>query len=257
MSKRVVGVYNSKEAAMLEISKLKTLGHDENTIFILAKDPASVSAIVSETGVQLANVPENGEIEPKGTGLFGRVFYALDFDTKHSGVAAVLKSAGIKEDDVGTYVRKIEQGDLVVLATADVPRQPYTDDTETADFSNEEQSMQYYENNEYVPTHVTMQDQTLNEHTEKLLDEELHTTLEHSQPEEVQIYNEENRNEQMNSISVTKDEIYVEHIYFDSPTPPIESDDEELIRVPIIEERVKVINEKVVTGEIVVRKRRM
>lgn len=257
MSKRVVGVYNSKEAAMLEIGKLKKLGHDEHTIFILAKDPASVSAIVRDTGVQLEEVPENGELEPKSTGLFGRVFYALDFDTKHSGVAAALKSAGIKEDEVGTYVRKIEQGDLVVLATADVPRQPYTDDTDTADFSNEEQSMQYYENNEYVPTQVTMQDQTLNEHTEKLLDEELYTSIEHIQPEEGQIYNEDNEKEHGKSISVTKDEIYVEHIYFDSPTPPIESEDEELIRVPIIEERVKVINEKVVTGEIVVRKRRM
>ncbi|WP_017379827.1 general stress protein [Paenisporosarcina sp. TG-14] len=257
MSKRVVGVYNSKEAAMLEIGKLKKLGHDENTIFILAKDPASVSAIVRDTGVQLEEVPENGELEPKSTGLFGRVFYALDFDTKHSGVAAALKSAGIMEDEVGIYVRKIEQGDLVVLATADVPRQPYTDDTDTADFSNEEQSMQYYENNEYIPTQVTMQDQTLNEHTEKLLDDVLNTSLEHIQPEEVQIYDEENEKEQGKSISVTKDEIYVEHIYFDSSTPPIESDDEELIRVPIIEERVKVINEKVVTGEIVVRKRRI
>ncbi len=57
--------------------------------------------------------------------------------------------------------------------------------------------------------------------------------------------------------TVTSEEIYVEHIYFDSLTPPIETNDEELIRVPITEERVKVIKEKVVTGEIVVRKRRM
>ncbi|WP_158268280.1 hypothetical protein [Paenisporosarcina sp. OV554] len=39
--------------------------------------------------------------------------------------------------------------------------------------------------------------------------------------------------------TVTKEEIYVEHIYFDSHTPPIETNDEELIRVPITERTCK------------------
>ncbi|MET0785568.1 MAG: DUF2382 domain-containing protein, partial [Paenisporosarcina sp.] len=53
------------------------------------------------------------------------------------------------------------------------------------------------------------------------------------------------------------EEIYVEHIMFDDQTnTTLENTDEELYRVPIFEERVQVIKEKVLTGELVVRKRK-
>lgn len=252
MNKRVVGIYNSEEAVMLEIDKLKSLGHNENSIFVLAKDYTRASKIVQQTGVQLEDIPEEGNMEPQGTGIFSKVFFALDYDTQHSGVASVLKSAGVTEDEVGSYIRKLELGDMVILANENAPRQPYSDESD-AGYANEEQSMQYYEsalngtevstppiNQKYTGGYETSQQDSYN-----------------------QIHNQQlpKTNETDSQIAVTsfsplkKDEVYVEHIYFDSFTAPIETDDEELIRVPIIEERVKVIKEKVVTGEIVVRRR--
>jgi uncharacterized protein (TIGR02271 family) len=249
MNKRVVGIYNSEEAVMLEIDKLKALGHDESSIFVLAKDHHRAHAIVEETGVQVEEIPEEGEPEPKGSGVFSRMFYALDYDTQHSGVAAVLKSAGITEDEVGSYVRKLEQGDLVILANAEVPRQPYSDESD-AGFSNEEQSMQYYESarsegDVKSPPPLNQQGFATTEPTRSMYKEDVQHSYAQSQ------------DYVSNDIAQlgTKDEIYVEHIYFDSDIPPIETNDEELIRFPIVEERVRVINEKVVTGEIVVRKR--
>lgn len=256
MNKRVVGIYNSEEAVMLEIDKLKALGHDESSIFVLAKDLHRAHAIVEETGVQVEEIPEEGDPEPKGSGVFSRMFYALDYDTQHSGVAAVLKSAGITEDEVGSYVRKLEQGDLVILANAEVPRQPYSDESD-AGFSNEEQSMQYYESarsegDGEVPPPLNQQGFATNQPTRSMYKEDVQHSYAQSQD-----YSLQGQPNVSNNIAQagTKDEIYVEHIYFDSDIPPIETNDEELIRFPIVEERVRVINEKVVTGEIVVRKR--
>lgn len=256
MNKRVVGIYNSEEAVMLEIDKLKALGHDEHSIFVLAKDYNRAYAIVEETGVQVEEVPEEGDPEPKGMGVFSRMFYALDYDTQHSGVAAALKSAGITEDEVGSYVRKLEQGDLVILANAEVTRKPFSDEND-AGFSNEEQSMQYYESalnegNTNQTTQFNQHDFLTNERTSDSYEE----NIQHSY-EQIQDNHLKNHTDVSHVVpqAVIQEEIYVEHIYFDSVTPPLETNDEELIRVPIVEERVKVINEKVITGEIVVRKR--
>ena len=257
MNKRVVGIYNSEEAVMLEIDKLKALGHDESSIFVLAKDLHRATAIVEETGVQVEEIPEEGDSEPKGTGVFSRMFYALDYDTQHSGIAAALKSAGITEDEVGSYVRKLEQGDLVILANAEVPRQPYSDESD-AGFSNEEQSMQYYENavneeNKYVSPEMNQtQGFASHEQTKGTYAEDVPNSFEQIQNNHLQSHNDVSH---VFPQAVNKEDIYVEHIYFDSLTPPMETNDEELIRVPIVEERVKVITEKVVTGEIVVRRR--
>jgi len=256
MNKRVVGIYNSEEAVMLEIDKLKALGHDESSIFVLAKDHHRAYAIVEETGVQVEEIPEEGEPEPKGSGVFSRMFYALDYDTQHSGVAAVLKSAGITEDEVGSYVRKLEQGDLVILANAEVPRQPYSDESD-AGFSNEEQSMQYYESARSVgdvesPPPLNQQGFATTEPTRSMYKEDVQHS--YAQSQHYPLHEQLNVSNDIAQAG-TKDEIYVEHIYFDSDIPPIETNDEELIRFPIVEERVRVINEKVVTGEIVVRKR--
>ena len=252
MNKRVVGIYNREEAVVLEIDKLKALGHDESSIFVLAKDLHRANAIVEETGVQVEEIPEEGDPEPKGSGVFSRMFYALDYDTQHSGVAAVLKLAGITEDEVGSYVRRLEEGDLVILANAEVPRQPYSDESD-AGFSNEEQSMQYYESarregDVEPPPPLNQQGFATNEPTRSMYKEDVQHSYAQSQDYPLQ--------GQSNVAQAdTKEEIYVEHIYFDSDTPPLETNDEELIRFPIIEDRVKVINEKVVTGEVVVRKR--
>lgn len=228
MDKRVVGIYNSQAAVLLEIDKLKALGHDENSIFVLAQDLESASTIAWETGVQLEDIPQDGLPEPKHTGLFGRIFYALDYETQHSGVASLLKSAGISADEVGSYVRRLEQGHLVVLASADAPRQPYTDENDDG-FVSEEDSMRYYE-------------------------EAAH---------EVEQFHEERRplvdsviDDHMSEPNLLQDQIYAEHILFEEGESPVESDDEELYRVPIFEERVKIVKEKVLTGEVVVRRRR-
>ncbi len=257
MNKRVVGIYNSEEAVMLEIDKLKALGHDESSIFVLAKDHHRAHAIVEETGVQVEEIPEEGDSEPKGAGVFSRMFYALDYDTQHSGIAAALKSAGITEDEVGSYVRKLEQGDLVILANAEVPRQPYSDESDSG-FSNEEQSMQYYESaineeNKNVPPELNQtQGLASHEKTRGSYQEDVQNSFEQIQNNHLQSHNDVSH---VFPQAVNKEDIYVEHIYFDSLTPPIETNDEELIRVPIVEERVKIITEKVVTGEIVVRRR--
>lgn len=256
MNKRVVGIYNREEAVVLEIDKLKALGHDESSIYVLAKDLHRANAIVEETGVQVEEIPEEGDPEPKGSGVFSRMFYALDYDTQHSGIAAVLKSAGITEDEVGSYVRKLEEGDLVILANAEVPRQPYSDESDVG-FSNEEQSMQYYESarserDVEPPPPINQQGFATNEPTRSMYKED----VQHSYARR-QDYPLQSQSNDYNNVAQagTKDEIYVEHIYFDSDTPPLETSDEELIRFPIVEDRVKVINEKVVTGEVVVRKR--
>ena len=51
MNKRVVDIYNRQEAVVIEIDKLKALGHDESSIFVLAKDHHCAYEIVEETGV--------------------------------------------------------------------------------------------------------------------------------------------------------------------------------------------------------------
>lgn len=228
MDKRVVGIYNSQAAVLLEIDKLKALGHDENSIFVLAQDLESASTIAWETGVQLEDIPQDGSPEPKHTGLFGRIFYALDYETQHSGVASLLKSAGISEDEVGSYVRRLEQGHLVVLASADAPRQPYTDESDDG-FVSEEDSMRYYEE-------AALEVENFHDEREPL-----------GKPVINRYQNEPN---------LIKDQIYAEHILFEEGESPVESDDEELYRVPIFEERVKIVKEKVLTGEVVVRRRR-
>lgn len=244
MNKRIVGIYNNDLATKLEIDKLKGLGHDENSIFLLAKDQASAFAIVHEKGIQMEEIPEDGKPEPKGAGVLSKLFYALDYETQHSGVASILKSAGVTEEEVGTYIRRLEQGHFVVLASSDAPHQPYSDEND-AGFANEEQSMHYYEQarngeNRSVDALVRSNGITTYDQSMSMSDESEFVPADQLQNQKY---------------ALNQDEVYVEHIYFDSDIPPIETDDEELIRVPIVEERVKVINEKVITGEIVVRRR--
>ncbi len=229
MDKRVIGIYNSQAAVLLEIDKLKALGHDENSIFVLAQDLESASTIAWETGVQLEDIPQDGYPEHKDTGLFGRIFYALDYETQHSGMASLLKSAGISEDEVGSYVRRLEQGDLVVLASAASPRQPYTDESDDG-FVNEEDSMQYYE--------------------------EAANEIERFQEERKPLVTSEPVAEYVEELNPLSGQIYAEHILFEEGETPVESDDEELYRVPIFEERVQIVKEKVLTGEVVVRRRK-
>ena len=91
-------------------------------------------------------------------------------------MAAVLKSAGITENEVGSYVRKLEQGDLVILANAEVPRQPYSDECD-AGFSNAEQSMQYESSlnkgNTNASPPLNQQEFTTHEKTRGLYDEDV------------------------------------------------------------------------------------
>lgn len=258
MNKRVVGIYNSDEAVMLEIDKLKALGHDEYSIYVLAKDMSRAFAIVEETGVQVEEIPVEGNPEPKGAGVFSRVFYALDYETQHSGVATVLKSAGVTEDEVGSYVRKIEEGYLVVLSDAEAPRQSYSDESD-AGYANEEQSMQYYNQTRVGKRRFNEQQQGVSAPTqsENVYAEDVHQSF-YTNPERPLVYREDSLHETYSSdVPIISDEIYVEHIYFDSGTQPLETTDEVLTRVPITEERVRVIKEKVVTGEIIVRKRKL
>jgi hypothetical protein len=230
MKKRVVGIYNSEAAVLLEIDKLKALGHDENSIFVLANENRS-EAIVDKAGIQVEEIPENGDPEPHSAGFFGKVFYALDYETQHSGVASVLKSAGISTEDVGTYVRKIENGDLVLLASEDAPRQPFSDETDSG-YANEEQSMAYYETSAETTFTGTAKSPLVSSGDPFIPDDSIYP--------------------------IFHEEIYVEHIKFDEPTnSTLENSDEELYRVPIFEERVQVIKEKVLTGELIVRKRKV
>jgi hypothetical protein len=256
MKKRIVGIYNNVQAAKLEIDKLKGLGHDEHSIFLLTKDQASASTVVHEKGIQMEEIPKDGMPEAKGDGVLSKLFYALDYETQHSGVASILKSAGVNEDEVGTYVRRLEQGHFVVLAREDAPNQPFSDESD-AGFSNEEQSMQYYE--QAMNGEKRSVDALVRSNRITTYDESMNNVIE---PHEsfiptgsMQESGGRILGNQTDYSHTGKEDIYVEHIYFESEIPPTETDDEELIRVPIVEERVKVINEKVVTGEIVVRKR--
>lgn len=234
MKKRVVGIYNSEAAVLLEIDKLKALGHNEDSIFVLANNHRSES-IVNKAGIQAEKIPENGEPEPHSTGFFSKVFYALDYETQHSGVASVLKSAGVSAEDVGSYVYKIEKGDLVLLASEDAPRQPFSDETDSG-YANEEQSMSYYE--------------TANT--------ELPKTTSNETPTSPLVSNDTQFVPEDTIYPIYHEEIYVEHVNFEEPTATaLENSDEELYRVPIFEERVQVIKEKVLTGELIVRKRKI
>ena len=159
-----------------------------------------------------------------------------------------MKSAGVSEDEVGTYVRKLERGDFVILADENAPHQPYSDESNNG-YVTEDQTMPYYKaalNGEKRSVDALAASNGIS--VFNLKDNEMVKAPDNFAKPVPGV--------PMEDKPAARENIYAEHVYFDSDVPPIETNDEVLIRIPIVEDRAKVITEKVVTGEIVVRRKR-
>lgn len=143
MDKRVVGVYDNGDDAVLAVEELKAQGYDRDDISIVAKDRDELEAVNAETGTKteegLAAGAATGGLLGGATGLLAGVgalaipgigpilaagpiaamLTGAAIGAGTGGLAGALIGMGIPEDEADQYERDVKEGKLLVLLDPD------------------------------------------------------------------------------------------------------------------------------------------
>lgn len=146
MSKKIVGVYDTEQAAIHAIEQLKQRGIDNDDISILARDKGDVSAIQEETGTR---APEGAAAGAAGGGVLGGLTGLLvgvgalaipgigplvaagpiaaaltgaAVGAGAGGLVGGLIGLGIPENEASLYNEYVQDGNILVLVESRVER---------------------------------------------------------------------------------------------------------------------------------------
>ena len=154
-----------------------------------------------------------------------------------------LVGVGLTDDAAREYEEDVRNGRIILLAETtasglDVEETGYVTDTSVA--------------GAYTDTDKYDDEQTL-----RLREEQLDVSKERVQAGEVEIHKEVVEEQQKVNIPVTREEVYVERRDVNEAASGTDAvmDDDETIRVPIMEEKVEVTKKPVVSEELVIGKR--
>lgn len=252
MAKKVVGVYDNQTELIDAIEEYKNNGYAVQDFSIIGDTNDVTTALESRTGVTTENIGNDTDDHREG-GFWQSLMTAFDGDRNLGGnepsVSDRLVGAGLTDDAAREYEEDVRNGRIILLAETaasglDVEETGYVTDTSVAGTYNTDTSVR--------GTYDNTDEQTL-----RLREEQLDVSKERVQAGEVEIHKEVVEDQQKVNIPVTREEVYVERRDVNETASDMDAsvDDDETIRVPIMEEKVEVTKKPVVSEELVIGKR--
>jgi uncharacterized protein (TIGR02271 family) len=231
LEKRIVGSFNSEQEVLFAIEGLKRQGYRETDMMVVAENRSDIPLITSHTGVMvdadiqmstLAGVMMDSFVTMMTAGLGGR---------PASAVSSRLIERGLPEFTAKQCEEEIKKGKMILLVDAigtyDSPvyKEQYESETTRA-----------------VP----------------LREERLDITKELVQVGELQLHKEVVEEQRTVHVPLMREEVYVErHPVIDGKYDGSPFAEDEIIRIPITEERIEVTKRPVVVEEVIVGKRKI
>jgi uncharacterized protein (TIGR02271 family) len=234
MEKRIVGSFNSEQEVLHAIEELKRQGHRETDIMVVAKNRSAIPLVTSRTGVMveaglqmstLAGVMMDSFVTMMTAGMGGRQVNTLSGN---------LIERGLSDFTAKQCEEEVNKGKIILLV-----------DTNKA-HDNTIQRVQYeVENSKAVP----------------LREEQLDVIKQRVQVGELQLRKKVIEEQRTVHVPVMREEVYVERIpvvdgQYDSRPFTTDTEDE-IIRIPITEERIEVTKRPVVVEEVIVGKQKI
>jgi uncharacterized protein (TIGR02271 family) len=238
MAKKVVGVYDNQTELIEAIEEYKNNGYAVQDFSIIGDTNDVTTALESRTGVTTENIGTDHDDNREG-GFWQSLMTSFDADRNLGGnepsISDRLVSVGLTDDAAREYEEDVRAGRIILLAET------------TASGLN-------VEDTGYVTdTSVTGNYTDTDEQTLRLREEQLDVSKERVQAGEVEVHKEVVEDQQKVNIPVTREEVYIERRDVNEAASGTDAtiDDDETIRVPIMEEKVEVTKkpEEIVIGK--------
>ncbi|WLR53751.1 YsnF/AvaK domain-containing protein [Mesobacillus subterraneus] len=253
MAKKVVGVYDNQTELIDAIEEYKNTGYAVQDFSIIGDTKDVTTALESRTGITTENIGNETDDHREG-GFWQSLMTAFDADRNLGGnepsISDRLVSVGLTDDAASEYEEDVLNGRIILLAETaasgiDVEETGYVTDTSVTGA---------YDRND---TSVTGDFDNTDEQTLRLREEQLDVSKERVQAGEVEVHKEVVEEQQKVNIPVTREEVYVERRDVNETSSGMDAsiDDDETIRVPIMEEKIEVTKKPVVSEELVIGKR--
>ena len=262
MTKKVVGVYDNQTELIDAIEEYKNNGSSVQDFSIIGDTSDFSSTLESRTGVTTENLDSGGTAEKRDEGFWQSLMTAFNADNNLGGnspdLSDRLVGLGLTEDAAREYEEDVRNGRIILLADTNgsavtdtgysVEQTGYVADTSVTGTG----ATNYGTGRNYGTDYSDTEEQTL-----KLREEELDVSKETAQSGEVEVRKEVVEDQKTVNIPVTREEVYVERRDVNETATGADStiDNDETIRVPIMEEKVEVTKKPVVKEELVVGKR--
>jgi uncharacterized protein (TIGR02271 family) len=263
MAKKVVGVYDNQTELIEAIEEHKNKGYAVQDFSIIGDTNDVTTALESRTGVTTENIGTDTDDHREG-GFWQSLMTALDADRNLGGnepsISDRLVGVGLTDDAAREYEEDVRNGRIILLAETaasglDVEETGYVTDTSVTGAYNTDTSVTG--TNDNIDTSVRGTYDDTDEQTLRLREEQLDVSKERVQAGEVEVHKEVVEEQQKVNIPVTREEVYVERRDVNETASGMDAsvDDDETIRVPIMEEKVEVTKKPVVSEELVIGKR--
>ncbi|MEH7417472.1 YsnF/AvaK domain-containing protein [Neobacillus drentensis] len=231
MEKRIVGTFNSEQEVLYAIEGLKRQGHRETDMMVVAKYRSDIPSITSQTGVMVEADTQVNTL----AGVMMESFFSLMTVGVGGSPASALSSRligrGLPIFTAKQCEKEINNGKMILLV----------DTNETYD-------------------RPIYKDQYESEKTKavQLREEQLEITKERVQVGELQLHKEVVEEQRTVYVPLIREEVYIERRpVIDGKYDSSAFTEDEIIRIPITEERIEVTKRPVVVEEVIVGKRKI
>ena len=267
MAKKVVGVYDNQTELIEAIEEYKNKGYAVQDFSIIGDTNDVTTALESRTGVTTENI--GTDTDHKEGGFWQSLMTAFDADRNLGGnepsITDRLVGVGLTDDAAREYEEDVRNGRIILLAETtgsgletagsglDVEDTGYVTDTSVTGTGVQGN----YETDNYDRNNLESNSYSNDEQRLELREEQLDVSKERVQAGEVEVRKEVVEEQQKVNIPVTREEVYVERRDVNETASGTDAvmDDDETIRVPIMEEKVEVTKKPVVSEELVIGKR--
>ncbi|MGG0383348.1 YsnF/AvaK domain-containing protein [Priestia filamentosa] len=235
--KRVVGTFYSEQEAIHAIEGLKRQGHRETDIIVVAKDRSNTLRLRAETDVMIeAGTPAVSSLAGVMMDNFLTMMTGGMTTTKQAGgLTSKLVRMGIQDFTAKQCETDVNQGKILVLIDVD-----------------ETHTISSYSTIREAPY------ETEEHRAVQLREEQLDVRKERVQTGGVQLRKEIVEEVRTIQVPVVREEAYVERRpVLDGQCDDSPLTENEIIRIPIMEERIEVIKRPVVVEEVIIGKRKI
>ncbi|MDR4947493.1 YsnF/AvaK domain-containing protein [Neobacillus cucumis] len=231
MEKRVVGTFNSEQEVLYAIEELKRQGHRETDMMVVAKYRNDIPLITSQTGVMVEADTQVSNL----AGVMMESFFSL-MTVGMGGSPANVLSRRLIERGIPQFIAKqcekeINTGKMILLV-----------DTNKT-----------YDNPIYEEQYETEKTTSV-----RLREEQLDIIKERVQVGELQLQKEVVEEQRTVYVPLLREEVYIERRpVTDGKYDGSAFTEDEIVRIPITEERIEVTKRPVVVEEVIVGKRKI
>ncbi|PFO09380.1 stress response protein ysnF [Bacillus sp. AFS076308] len=231
MEKRIVGTFNSEQEVLYAIEGLKRQGHRETDMMVVAKYRSDIPSITSQTGVMVEADTQVSTL----AGVMMESFFSLMTVGMGGSPANALSSRligrGLPVFTAKQCEKEINNGKMILLVD-----------------TNETYDSPIYES----------QFETEKTTAVRLREEQLDITKERVQVGELQLHKEVVEEQRTVYVPLIREEVYIERRpVIDGKYDSSAFAEDEIIRIPITEERIEVTKRPVVVEEVIVGKRKI